>query len=339
MDDKFLLEPISIVNANLAEYNMLTSLYNEFSDSIFILEIENLSLIKNYFTDIIAYVSKNYKSFDFRNFKFDKFGNLSHQILCNKAGSSLQKSSVFNQGRKISSKNKDYVLVKSVDSFLLFSNGELDEHFNHQFTDRKKLEELDKMKRGIDDLEWVFEEYQIKRKYNPSRYIVNDKISNDITEQELRNDLIAFLIEKTNLYITSELCTSRIHDEESVDIGIVDVNNRTAIIEVKYFVKKGMFEDESKSSVYSINRFKDGYEQLDRYCAHLNEDNYCLHSAYLYMFYAHTDSITDIKKKASKILEEYKISIEHNSSSLKFLHHYKNTIIDNMLNSKRPALV
>lgn len=69
----------------------------------------------------------------------------------------------------------------------------------------------------------------------------------------------------------------------------------------------------------------------NKYCIHLNEDNYDLHSAFLYMFYADVKSREEVIKDAEAYLAEY-MSIEgEEACSDKFKNHYKMTYCDNIL--------
>ena len=100
------------------------------------------------------------------------------------------------------------------------------------------------------------------------------------------------------------------------------------IIEVKFFVQGALFVIPQKSK-YTTSRFKDGYEQLNKYCEHLSE-NYTMHSAYLYMFYA---SNMEAKQVEADDKRYYKEFISGNECNESFHRHYKKTIYDNMLDS------
>ena len=178
----------------------------------------------------------------------------------------------------------------------------------------------------------VFENYHSERKYKGCDFIENYKVKDSISEQQLRNSLISFLEKTTNLHIVPELCTSKQEDEESVDIGVINSNNEVAIIEVKYFVKQGYFSNPDKKA-YSKSRFSDGYKQLNRYCIHLNKENYKLHSAFLYMFYAHSDSLEVINNVSQKYYHNF-ISDDNSGCSKEFKCHYKDTVCDNMMDIK-----
>ena len=338
-NDDFLSSILSIdeFSGNLAEYSMLVELYRSYPNDTFLLEIVNLSTVKYYYTDLISYINSNYKSHCFQKFSLLSDGQMEFMQLNAIAGSSLNESEIFNLAINLSRKNSSYILVKSMKSLVLYYQGNLDTGFNHIYEDRKKIEEFNNEKKGIDQLEWVFENYRVERKHIGCNFISDGKIVNDITEQALRNDLVKYLNRKTKLFVTTELCTSQKKDEESVDIGLIDADKRVAIIEVKFFITKGNFVDKNKKTMYSINRFMDGYIQLNRYCNHLNKDDYILHSAYLYMFYSHSCSYDEMKERALKILNQFKI--DKKDDCILFLKHYKNTIIDNLLEKKDDVLV
>ena len=176
----------------------------------------------------------------------------------------------------------------------------------------------------------MFEQFHVDRKHNGCEYVVDGRVSNAISEQKLRNHLIEYLKKETNMFVVAELCTSQTEDEESVDISVIDKNKSVSIIEVKFFVKRGMVEDPGKVA-YSFSRFADGYQQLDRYCIHLNQDNYSLHSAYLYMFYAHTKTLLEVTEIARGHLNQF---LADPKCSVYFKHHYKGTICDDILERK-----
>ena len=323
------LDSAGFINKNQAEYSILTDLYNACSNKCFLFQLKNLDGIKNFYTDVVKYINVNYKSFELMKFVLNEEGIISHEILNNMAGSSFSDVDLLNLALDISS-DGSYVLVRGKSTLTLMHNGKFDDKFNNLFADKQKMLEVEKEKKDIDQLEWVFEEFHLQRKFRGCEYVIAGKVSDDVSEQQLRNSIMEFLKRKTKLYVVPELCTSKTNDEESVDIGVIDSNNRVAIIEVKYFVKQGLFVAENKKA-YSEKRFLDGYKQLDKYCIHLNEDNYDLHSAFLYMFYADVKSREEVIKDAEAYLAEY-MSIEgEEACSGKFKNHYKMTYCDNIL--------
>lgn len=315
------------ISENQAEYTILTDLFYECENMVFLLELTELNKVKFEYSKIVKFINQNYKSFDLRKFLLDDNGNMDSKIIKSMSGSSLKNEELFNIAMAISKQNNSYVLVRSSNALVLTSNGKFDTEFKNIFTDMQALIESNNKKRDINDLDLVFENFHSERKYKGCNYIEFNKVKNFVSEQYLRNCLIDFLEKVTNLHIVPELCTSKREDEESVDIGLINSNNEVAIIEVKYFVKQGFFIDPKKKA-YSQSRFKDGYKQLNRYCIHLNKENYKLHSAFLYMFYAHSDSWEKIKSSSERYYIDF---INDFSCSDDFKHHYKNTICDNMV--------
>lgn len=323
------LESVGFINKNQAEYNILTDLYNVCTNKCFFLQIKKLDDIKEFYTDVVKYINKNYKSFEFTKFILDEGGLINHEVIDNVAGSSIKDVDLYNLALEISL-DGSYVLVRGNSTLVLMYNGKFDDKFSNLFADKQKMIEVEKEKKDIDQLEWVFEEFHLHRKFRGCDYVISGKVSDGISERQLRNGIMDYLRKKTNLHIVRELCTSRTNDEESVDIGLVDSDNRVAIIEVKYFVKQGLFVTKKKKA-YDEKRFLDGYKQLDKYCVHLNEDNYDLHSAFLYMFYTDQRSKEEVMDDAEAYLSKYMSNQENMVCSEKFKNHYKMTYCDDML--------
>lgn len=323
------LDSAGFINKNQAEYSILTDLYNVCSNKCFLFQLKKLDDIKSFYTNVVKYINDNYKSFKLMKFILNEEGVMSHETLNNKAASSFDDTYLFNLALGISS-DDNFVLVKGKSTLTLMHNGRFDDKFKNIFADKQKMLEVEKEKKDIDQLEWVFEEFHLQRKYRGCEYVIAGKVSDDLTEQLLRNSIMEFLKKKTKLYVVPELCTSKTNDEESVDIGVIDSNNRVAIIEVKYFVKQGFFVDGNKKA-YNDRRFLDGYKQLDKYCVHLNDYNYNLHSAFLYMFYADAKSRDEIVKDAETYLKEFMNNEGKEACSDKFRNHYKMTYCDNIL--------
>lgn len=322
------LDSFSYISENQAEYTILSDLYLECENMIFLFELSELSKVKFEYSKIVNFINQNYKSFDLRKFRLETNGNINSEILKSKSGSSLKDEELFNIAMDISKKNGSYVLVRANHALVLICKGKFDLEFENIFADKQALIDSNNKKRDINELELVFENFHSERKYKGCDYIEKNKVKDSVSEQDLRNSLINFLEKATKLHVVPELCTSKQEDEESVDIGVIDSNNEVAIIEVKYFVKQGFFISPDKKA-YSKSRFKKGYEQLNRYCVHLNKENYKLHSAYLYMFYAHSDSLELINNAAKEYYTDF---ISNNSDcSDDFKHHYKSTFCDNMV--------
>lgn len=327
------LNSSAFISANHAEYTILFDLYNTCPDKIFLFELPDLDLIKQSCGDVTKYINENYRSYDVRCFSLDRNSNCRFTIVSSQSGLSMTDTGLINHAISISGKNGSYVLVRAQGAYTLLFNGKFDKNFHSQFADRQKLLETERGKLNIDQLEEAFEHFHVERKHNGCDYISGDRISNSISEQQLRNHLVRYLKRVTNMNVLVELCTSEEADEESVDIGVINADKVVAIIEVKYFVKKGFFEDKEKSA-YSQKRFLDGYKQLNRYCIHLDKNNYTLHSAYLYMFYAHSETETEIRRQSKEYLDNF---TNGEDCGEEFRCHYKNTILDDMMDIKCPT--
>ena len=327
--DEFLLS-FSSIGANQAEYNILSSMYETCKNMIFLFELTDLKAITSCYQNAVKFINQHYKSHELRLFTLFDSTTLLFDTIDVRSGTSMKDEELFNYAIRFSKERSSYILVRATSSFVLLHNGEFDKEFENIYADRQKLAEAESRKYNIDQLDQVFEQFHVDRKHNGCEYVVDGKVSNTISEQKLRNNLIEYLKKETNMFVVAELCTSQTEDEESVDISVIDKNKSVSIIEVKYFVKKGMFEDPGKVA-YSFSRFADGYQQLDRYCIHLNQDNYSLHSAYLYMFYSHTKSLLEVTGIAKDYLDQF---LANPKCSDYFKRHYKGTICDNILERK-----
>ena len=314
-----------------AEYGILSSMYNFCDNMVFLFELVDINDIKIYFQEAVNYINSHYKSFNVQLFYLTETNSFSSRIVNSRAGASIKDEELINIAIKTSGDNHSYVLVRARTSLTLFYNGEFAKDFENTFADKQKMIEAERRKYNIDQLSHVFTNFHIQRMYQGCDYVKNGKVSNSVSEQQLRNHLIKYLKVETNCNVIPELCTSLENDEESVDISLIDKNQSVAIIEVKFFVKKGFFEDSNKAA-YSPSRFIDGYTQLNRYCIHLDHDSYNLHSAILYMFYAHSNTLDEIRNNAQAYLDTFLLSP---SCSDHFRQHYYTTICDNILDQTR----
>lgn len=314
-----------------AEYGILSSMYYSCENMVFLFELVDINDIKIFFQEAVNYINRHYRSFNVQLFYLTKTHTFSSRIVVDRAGASIKDEDLINIAINTSRDNHSYVLVRARTSLTLFHNGVFARDFENSFADKKKMIEAERRKYNIDQLEQVFNNFHFHRMYQGCEYVENGKVSNSISEQQLRNHLMKYLLVETNCRVIPELCTSFENDEESVDISLIDKDQSVAIIEVKYFVKKGYFEDSNKSA-YSPSRFSNGYTQLNRYCIHLNRDSYNLHSAFLYMFYAHSNTLDEVRKDAQSYLDAFLLSP---SCSDHFRHHYCATICDNILDQKR----
>lgn len=325
----------SFINENTAEYNILYALKSQCGEKNFLLQIKNISEIKNLSSEFLSYIETAYKSYELSLFSLtDDYKFVSSRII-NSDGDAENIEFLINEAQRISKENSSFILVNCNSNIFLVHNGKIDTGFGGIIENKNALKQRNEEKLDINHLEEAFENYMSHKRYNGCSYVrkINGipKVIDDIDERTLRNDLFSYLKKKTKLFVVPELCTSLFEDEESVDVALVNENNEMAIIEVKFFIKNGFFVSESTDSMYSFVRFKDGYNQLNRYCIHLDEDNnYNVRYAYLYMFYAHSDSFVDIKSKADSYCKEFLADFSYKETE-KFRQHYKNTIFDNIV--------
>ena len=301
----------------------------------FLLQIKNISEIKNVSSEFLSYIETVYKSYELSLFSLTDDYKFESNRIINTDGDAENIEFLINEAQRISKENTSFILVNCNTNIFLVHNGKIDTGFGGIIENKNALKQRNEEKLDINHLDEAFENYMSHKRYNGCSYVkrINGipKIIDDITERTLRNDLFTYLKRKTKLFVVPELCTSLSEDEESVDVALVNENNEMAIIEVKFFIKKGFFVSDSTESMYSFVRFKDGYNQLNRYCIHLDEDNsYNVRYAYLYMFYAHSDSLVDIKLKADSYRKEFLEDFSENETK-KFRQHYKNTIFDNLI--------
>ncbi len=325
----------SFINENTAEYNILYALKAQCGEKNFLLQIKNISEIKNLSSDFISYLETAYKSYELSLFSLTDDCKFASERIINSDGDAENIEFLINEAQRISKENTSFILVNCNSNIFLVHNGKIDTGFGGIIENKNALKQRNEEKLDINHLEEAFENYMSHKRYNGCSYVkrINGipKIIDDITERTLRNDLFTYLKKKTKLFVVPELCTSLSQDEESVDVALVNENNEMAIIEVKFFIKKGFFVSDSTESMYSFVRFRDGYTQLSRYCVHLDEDNsYNVRYAYLYMFYAHTESLLNIKSQADSYREEFLGNCSGNETE-KFRQHYKSTIFDNLI--------
>lgn len=325
----------SIINENNAEYNILYALRAQCDSKNFLLQIYNIEEIKNILSELVSYISNEYKSYELTLFSLNKDNIFEKETINTNENQSLDTEFLINTSQRFSRENNTYVLVNYGTNFFLAFNGEIVDVFNGIIENKNSLRQRNNEKLDINHLEEAFENYMSYKRYHGCEYVkkINGipKVIDNILEQTLRNDLFKYLKKRTKLFVVPELCTSLSEDEESVDVALVDEDNAMAIIEVKFFVKKGFFVSDSTPAMHSFVRFKHGYDQLNKYCIHLDADNsYDIRYAYLYMFYAHSSSLEKIKSKADKYHKEFLKSLPE-EETLKFRQHYKKTIFDNMV--------
>lgn len=331
-DDGFLDSPI---NENNAEYNILYAIREQCGEKNFLLQIFNLSEIKDFSSSIVSYIICSYKSYELTLFSLHDDGQIDSIKIDNSSGNIDNTEFLINKSQEIARENSSYVLVNCSTNFFLVCNGKIAEDFKSLIENKNSLKRRNDEKFDINHLEEVFDNYKSHRHYNGCSYIkkVNGmpKVIDNILEQTLRNDLLEYLKKKTKLFVIHEFCTSLSEDEESVDLALVNEDNEVAIIEIKFFVERGFFVSDSHPAKYSFNRFLDGYKQLNRYCIHLDSgNNYKIRYIYLYMFYAHSKTSEQIKKEADACYNNFLDSLSEKEIE-KFRQYYRKTIFDNMI--------
>lgn len=327
----------SKINKNQAEYSILSSLRDGCDCEIYLLQLHDINIVKDSYSDILKFLESKYKANILTLFTIDKNRNYTVEKIEQLNSKSEAEAFLFNKAQGISSKGT-YVLVKSKDIFALYHNGLMDEKFRQFIITKESMLELKSNYLELSDLKSIFDFYHSNRKYKGADYIRKDSMSNpkvvdSISEQILRNDLFDFLNNKININATVyfELCTSKTNDEESVDLSLVDMNNNIAIIEVKFVIGQGFFLSDPKKEKYKFDRFKKGYEQLNKYCNHISKDNLrTLRFAYLYMFYAHSDKREKIEAEADAYYKDYMDETDSEETK-KLRQQYSGTIFDNIV--------
>ncbi|MBC1470250.1 hypothetical protein HB803_13850 [Listeria welshimeri] len=323
MMDDFLQTALSIKENN-AEYVMLTELSEKHSREVFMLKFDDMDSIRQMANDIDQYIHQNYRTFNLMEFLLLK-SKVTHSCIRDKSGKSYNEFDLANLALE-KSKENCYVLLNLNDDSFLFFNGNFDEKYKKKFISKKKEREKNNKKFDIEELDKAFCMYQTDRGLRDAKcFLSNGRVNTSITEQDLRNHLYSFLTNNVKGHITFEENTYTKNDEESVDLAVVNRDGFLSIIEVKFFVMDKLFSSSGKNG-YGVYRFRDGYEQLDKYCENLAADSRDVHSTFLYMFYAHEDDIVKIKEKAREYFKRLSVSSLFNKS-------FKATVFDNMMNT------
>ena len=334
--EEFLLKAKDI-SENQSLYPILSDLAKTFKDKHLILsfcsETKILDISRSKIQD---YVNTNYKQFSMQEFQIksdDSIDIINLSVRTSESNIALINNAV--------EKSKDYAykdyffLVIHPDSNILICNGLIDEKFNNFIADKTKKLQEEQSKKGLDELEWIFSDYHMDRKFNHrDKFIVNGKVRDDISEQELRNDLIKYFENHTKVFPFAEFCTSLSNDEESSDIALLDkIYNRIAIIEVKFFVKKGYFVSPQKTKYGNKipERYRDGFVKLNKYCKHISTDfsNLSILSSWLYMFYASSDKQCLIEINSDNYFSDFIKSDEEKCDT--FNQTFKKVIHDDLL--------
>ena len=295
----------------------------ECSHLIFLFKEEDL--IKLDLNNFFSFVEKGYRTF---MSNYIKINGQHYEI--NHLEDFEDDISFNNCARQLSEQNKSYyVYAGSKKTHQIFLGGNFVSGFDGFLLSSKMLQNASKQKHHISELSNVFFDYRNYRfKNNNNKVVMDGFVPAEISEQELRNDLKAFL--ENNMHVTTvihEDCTSNENDEESVDLAIIDYEKRVAIIEVKFFINKSVIENNPrKNKYYKRERILAGYKQLDKYCCHLVNSDANIYSANLYVFYA---------GEKPHVVKDAQISFynSYNSSeaSDNFKQSYRMTFLDNLI--------
>lgn len=308
------------IKKDVNEYNQLLNIERDLpKEKSFLIQLKNISYIKNNFSSIISNIRENYNTFSISLFTFSN-ENITIENIFN---SSINETELLNFALKTSKEKQTYIFFKTENKKLLIYNGEFDNSFDNQYANFDELKKMIKQEFTLYQLPYLFDKYKLDRLHFGCNFISNNRIIDEISEQILRNNLLSFLKEHISGFVSREYCTDSEADEESVDISIIDLSKKISIIEVKFFIKAG-FTVSNQREYYGKYRFKDGYEQLDRYCKSMEAEGDDIISAYLYMFYATTEKEGEVKNKANQYFNKVNKSPEFN-------RHYKDTIYDRLV--------
>ena len=304
-----------------AEYTILSGLFfnSEFCSKSFLLVMDEISDVSKYKSEIQNAISNNFRRDSMNIFILEegKVSDEHEESGCN--------SSEFKNKASQNYENK-YVYCQTNNGVDLYKDGEIDDDFSEFFDERKRIDKENSTKSDLNKLPEVLKRYQVLRKIDrKTTFFRGDKIDSSLFEQDFRNDLNDFLEKNMKGRVTFEENTSKMADEESVDLAISDKNHNISIIEVKFIVKSCYFDGIVPGKEgYSFFRFRDGYEQLNRYCQTLAADSRKIYQSYLYMFYAH-DKVDQIKEKSKNYLEKL------SDVCPAFINSYSGTVLDNLL--------
>ena len=80
-ENESFLDSFSSISENQAEYTILTELYRECGNKIFIFELCELCKVKFEYGKILNFINQNYKSHDLRKFKLEMDSSISCEVL------------------------------------------------------------------------------------------------------------------------------------------------------------------------------------------------------------------------------------------------------------------
>lgn len=318
---KDFLSSTDTFSSHEAEYTILSGLFfsSQFYTKSFLLVMDKISDVSKYKSEIQNTISSHFRV-DSMNIFILKEG----RVTCEYEESGCDSSEFKNKAAQ--NYKKRYVYCQTDNGVDLYNDGQIDSEFSEFFGEKKRIAKENSTKSDLNELPEVLKRYQVLRKIDrKATFFSGDKIDSSLFEQDFRNDLWDFLDKNMKGRVTFEENTSKKADEQSVDLAIADKNNSISIIEVKFIVKPCYFDGivpEKKG--YSFVRFRDGYEQLNRYCQTLADDSRKIYQSYLYMFYAH-DKVDKIKEKSKNYLEGL------SDVCPAFRNSYAGTVLDNLL--------
>lgn len=284
----------AVCNSFSLEYTLFIDLYKRFKNIEYLLiEICDINIFHSSYENIVMEIKTTHKTYDCNRYiQKDASSKLS------KVKYDESKDSFLSFAETLSNKNKSKVIVKKKDDFHFYIDGKFDENFQNHFHESNARFDCYFKRYNFDDLYTALDVYQRERihRSNPFFCIKTNYVNENLTEKLLRNSLFEFLRQNVKANVIHEPATDIDNDEESVDIGLMDKDENRAYIEVKYFIERCFINKnaERKPMGYSINKFTDGYKQLDKYCRHGETCNFRIKYAILYMFYASKKSKTDV---------------------------------------------
>lgn len=308
---------------NSAVFSSLESLFsseNFKSNYSFILEFNEENIL-----GVDRYKLLDFQKANAKTYKTNKFAIMAPSDFDCCYYDFCDESKLASLGNRIASESKvEYVYIHSNNVNLLYYKGILCEEYQNYLYNSARNRKLPIKNRDLNDLRIVFFDYRIDRFNRKNKEIVfNGYVNDEISEHLLRNDLYEYLKNNLLANVSFEPSTNKENDEESADIAVIDIENRVALIEVKYIIFNGGFSNPKKKK-YDYCRFKAGYEQIDKYCTNASQI-YKLHSAYLYMFYAGIDPEL-IRQEQDNYYNSYLPC-----ASEAFKNSYKMTFLDNLL--------
>ena len=284
----------AVCNSFSLEYTLFIDLYIKFKNIEYLLiEIYDINTFHTNYKNIVTEIKPTHKTYDCNCYIQKDASSKLSKVKCDE-----NRKTFLSFAETLSNKNKSKVLVKKLDDFHFYIDGQFDESFQNHFHESNARFDCYFKRYDFNDLYTALDVYQRERinKTNHFFCVKTNYVNERLTEKMLRNSLFEFLRQNVKASVIHESATDIDNDEESVDIGLMDKDDNRAYIEVKYFIE-GCFINknaERKLTGYNINRFTDGYKQLDKYCRHGETCGFRIKYAILYMFYASKKSKTDV---------------------------------------------